>query len=633
MQRQSRVKDKSKKRNKKTVGMPGERRGQMSLAEEKAAASRLRLCSGQAALHMGFAAIYIADFMVQAVVRAEPELCDCAIALLEGTPPLRKVVAANDAALRAGIELGMTESQAEDFCAVQVRLRSLAQERAAHAALMDLGWSVSPRVEDTTADTIVLDLAGLSSLLGSEEIIAERLIERALLLGLMARVTISSNLETAIHAARGFAGVTLIPAGEEAKALGGLPVGVLVISDGLSPRAEILETLDSWGVRTCEALAALPVLDLSERLGQKGVRLHEFARGASTRAMVLAEPNVHFEEEMELEDAVPELEPLSFLLGRLLDQLCARLAARSLAASAIRVRFELEPVSETNVRSLNDSSPRKAALPTYEKTLTLPVPSRNSKMLLKLLRLKLQAEPPQAAVLKIFMAAEPAKPRFAQGGLFLPSSPDPEKLELTIARLANLVGDGNVGAPEIADTHRPDAFQMRRFVAPRIAVETAFKTRGAKRKTGAELRSAVAGDDCESLTDAHRTRMAFRVYRPSLPASVEMRDGRLARISFNGMRGDVVATSGPWRTSGDWWREDGWEHDEWDIDVRFVLAPASRSAPLSSSRPASANRQRRALTRSDLFSSNEREQSALRGLYCIYYDSGRGSWFVRGMYD
>ena len=576
---------------------------------------------------MGFAAIYVADFMVQAVVRAEPKLRDCAIALLEGTAPLRKVVAANNAALRAGIELGMTESQVEDFCAVQVRLRSLALEKTAHAALMDLGWSVSPRVEDTAVDTIVLDLAGLGSLLGSEEIIAEQLIERASLLGLKARVAISSNLETAIHAARGFAGVTLIPTGEEAKTLGGLPVGVL------SPAVETLETLASWGVHTCGALAALPVLDLSERLGQEGVRLHEFARGASTRAMVLAEPDVHFEEEMELEDAVPELEPLSFLLGRLLDQLCARLAARSLAASTIHVRFELEPVSENNVRSLNDSAPRKAALPTYEKLLTLPVPSRNSKMLLKLLRLRLQAEPPQTAVLKIFMAAEAAKPRFAQGGLFLPSSPDPENLELTIARLANLVGDANVGAPEIADTHRPDAFQMRRFVAPRVAAETASKTRGPKHKTGAELRNAAASDDCESLTDAHRTRMGFRVFRPSLTACVEMRDGRLARVSFNGMRGEVVAASGPWRTSGDWWREDGWEHDEWDIDVRFGLASAPQSASLSSSQPVTMKRHRGALTRSDLFSLNESKPPAHRGLYCIYYDPVRGSWFVRGMYD
>jgi len=516
---------------------------------------------------------------------------------------------------------------------VQVRLRSPVLEKTAHAALMDLGWSVSPRVEDTAPDTIVLDLAGLASLLGSEEIIAERLIERASLLGLTARVAISSNLETAIHAARGFAGVTLIPPGEEAKTLGGLPVSVLVTSNGLSPRAEILETLDSWGVRTCGALAALPVLDLSERMGQEGVRLHEFARGASSRAMVLAEPEVHFEEEMELEDAVPELEPLSFLLGRLLDQLCARLAARSLAASTIRVQFELEPVSENNVRSLNDGAPRKAALPTYERILTLPVPSRNSKMLLKLLRLRLQAEPPQTAVLKIFMAGEAAEPRFEQGGLFLPSSPDPEKLGLTIARLANLVGDGNVGAPEISDTHRPDAFQMRRFMAPRIATETASKTRGANRKTGTELRSAAAGEDCELLTDAHRTRMAFRVYRPSLPAKIEMREGRLARVSFSGVRGEVVAASGPWRTSGDWWREDGWEHDEWDIDVRFGLASASQSASLSSSQPVTMKRYRGALTRSDLFSSNEREPSAQRGLYCIYYDSTRGSWFVRGMYD
>jgi len=605
------------------------RRAGLRLRSEQA----LRLCSGQAALHMGFTAIYVADFMVQAVVRAEPGLRDCAIVLLEGTPPLRKVVAANDAALRAGIELGMTESQAEDFCAVQVRLRSPVLEKTAHAALMDLGWSVSPRVEDTAADTIVLDLAGLASLLGSEEIIAERLIERTSLLGLTARVAISSNLETAIHAARGFAGVTLIPPGEEAKALGGLPVSVLVTSNGLSPRAEMLETLDSWGVRTCGALAALPVLDLSERLGQEGVRLHEFARGASSRAMVLAEPEVHFEEEMELEDAVPELEPLSFLLGRLLDQLCARLSARSLAAAMIRVRFELEPVSENNVRSLNDGVPRKAVAPTYERILTLPVPSRNSKMLLKLLRLRLQAEPPQTAVLKIFMAGEAAEPRFEQGGLFLPSSPDPEKLGLTIARLANLVGDGNVGAPEISDTHRPDAFQMRRFMAPRIATETASKTRGANRKTGTELRSAAAGEDCELLTDAHGTRMAFRVYRPSLPAKIEMREGRLARVSFSGVRGEVVAASGPWRTSGDWWREDGWEHDEWDIDVRFGLASASQSASLSSSQPVTMKRQRGTLTRSDLFSSNEREPSAQRGLYCIYYDSTRGSWFVRGMYD
>ena len=93
-----------------------------------------------------------------------------------------------------------------------------------------------------------------------------------------ANVAIASNPDVAIHAARGFPGITLISPGEESQRLGCLPVGVL------SPAAEILETeiletLERWGVRTCEALAALPVLELSERLGQEGVRLHELARG------------------------------------------------------------------------------------------------------------------------------------------------------------------------------------------------------------------------------------------------------------------------------------------------------------------------------------------------------------------
>ncbi|MGA8143337.1 MAG: DNA polymerase Y family protein [Candidatus Acidiferrales bacterium] len=577
---------------------------------------------------MGFAAIYVPDFMVQAVVRAEPGLRNCAIALLDGTPPLRTVVAANETALRAGIALGMTESQAEDFCMVQTRLRAPAQEKTAHAALMDLGWSVSPRVEDTAPDTIVLDLAGLISLFGSEEIIAEQLIEGASRLGLAARVGIASNLEATIHAARGFPGVTLIPAGEESKWLGGLPVSVLFPLGTLSTHAEILETLEGWGVHTCAALAALPVLQLSERLGQEGVRLHELARGASLRSLALADPDIHFEEGMELEDSVPELEPLSFLLGRLLDQLCARLAARSLAASAIRVRFELEPVSESNVRSLNDASPRKAAPPTYEKILTLPVPMRNSKTLLKLLRLHLQSDPPETAVAKLFMAAEPAKPRFAQGGLFLPSSPDPEKLELTIARLANLVGDSNVGAPELAETHRPDEFRMRRFVAPRVAPEIVHKMPGANRKPG-PARASMGPADMDAIdtgindsqSRAHRTRISFRVFRPSLPAAVEMREGRLARVSFSGVRGEVLAASGPWRTSGDWWREDAWEHDEWDIAVRF--GPSSFS---SSGR-------RESISHASLFLQKDLRLPAQRGLYRIFYDTVRGSWFVRGMYD
>jgi len=56
------------------------------------------------------------------------------------------------------------------------------------------------------------------------------------------------------------------------------------------------------------------------------------------------------------------------------------------------------------------------------------------------------------------------KARVLQNGLFIPLAPEPEKLELMLARLARLVGPDNLGSPELLDTHRPDAFRVKRFV-------------------------------------------------------------------------------------------------------------------------------------------------------------------------
>src|SRR5271156_572600 len=409
---------------------------------------------------MAFASIYVPQFMVQAVLRAEPPLRASALALVDGTPPLVRVIDANESAWRAGIQRGMAKSQVAQFLGVEIRNRSQSKEAAAHAVLLDLGWSVSPRLENTAADTVVLDLAGLNSLYGQDEKIARDLSRHALGLGLAANVAVASNIEVAIHAARGFAGVTVIPAGEEAGRIGVLPVHVLF------PSNESLETLERWGIRTCRDLAALPLLELSERLGQEGVRLHELARGASVRSLVLAEPSLSFREELELDTAEEELEPVSFLLGRLLDQLCARLQARAQAATAIHLRFDLGDLFEKDAEIIKRNSPPDDNQKIYRKVLTLPVAMRDSKMLLKLLRLQLQSDPPPGSIVKITLVADPSRRRAAQSGLFVPSSPDPGKLELTVARLAKLVGSANIGSPQIVDTHRPGEFRMSRFKPP-----------------------------------------------------------------------------------------------------------------------------------------------------------------------
>jgi protein ImuB len=543
---------------------------------------------------MAFASIFVPNFMLQAVVRAELALRARALALIDGNPPLCHVVAVNEKAARAGIEIGMTKMNAAQFTGVEMRPRSPAQEKTAHGALLDIGWSVSPRIEDAAQDTIVLDLSGLGQLFGAEPEIGAHLAWRASECGLLASVAISANVDTALVAARGFSGITVIPPGAEAQRLGQLPVGAL------EPSTETAETLSRWGVRTCASFADLPVPELSERLGQEGVRLHALSRGAVERSLAIAAPVHFFEEEMELDDAVEELDPLSFLLGRLLDQLCARLAARSLAATAIRVRFELQPDFE-NALDRRKEIFRKIDPPgAFERELQLPISSRDSKMLLKLLRLRLQSNPPGAPVRKITLGAESARPRATQGGLFLPSFPDPEKLEVTIARIANVVGEGNVGSPSLVDTWRPGEFHMQRFLAP------------------VEIAESTGGRRCDPATHSpascpnFKSSASFRMFRPPVPAALELWEGRPTRVVFQGLRGDVLAAAGPWRTSGDWWREDGWQQDEWDLEIHFHPASGERGATAADAAFAS---------RPDC------------GLYRFYFDALLGRWFVRGVYD
>ena len=116
---------------------------------------------------MPFACIFVSNFPVAAVFRAEPELRARAVAIFEGKPPLEKVFAVNDNAGRAGIAPGMTKAQAELCSELTLHPRSLLQESAAHAALLDCAQSFSPCVEDAAADTAILDLAGMESLFGT----------------------------------------------------------------------------------------------------------------------------------------------------------------------------------------------------------------------------------------------------------------------------------------------------------------------------------------------------------------------------------------------------------------------------------------------------------------------------------
>src|ERR1035438_4272963 len=96
-----------------------------------------------------FACIFIPDFSAQAILRFEPELRACSVAVLTGRPPLEKVFALNERARQSGVDVGTTKSQLEARENLVLRARSQPQETSAHAALLDCAQSFSPGVEDT----------------------------------------------------------------------------------------------------------------------------------------------------------------------------------------------------------------------------------------------------------------------------------------------------------------------------------------------------------------------------------------------------------------------------------------------------------------------------------------------------
>ena len=90
--------------------------------------------------------------------------------------------------------------------------------------------------------SIIMIVQGLFGPTLAPKNLATVLAERAWSVGLRTNIAVASDIEVAIHAARGFAGITLIPTGKESEYLSFLPIEVL------SPSVEILETLHRWGI-------------------------------------------------------------------------------------------------------------------------------------------------------------------------------------------------------------------------------------------------------------------------------------------------------------------------------------------------------------------------------------------------
>ena len=340
-------------------------------------------------------------------------------------------------------------------------------------------------------------------------------------LGIQASLAIAGNPDTAVLIARNKPGVTIVPPGQEAGALGAFPIETLAAHWEVTP--QLLETFERWGIRTLAALAELPEIGLAERFGEAGVHLRRLALGRTQRVLRIATPENKFEKRVELDHPLELLEPLLFVLSSILNELLSAMRRLSLAANRIHFGLELEDKSR------------------HERILEFAAPLQDAPMLLKILQLDLEAHPAAAAVAAVRIELNPVPPQSVQHGLFLPSQPEPQKLQLVLTRIAGLVGEHNVGSPSLLDTHRPDAFAMLPFRPP----------------------SPSTGE----VSPRFSLQIALRMFRPALEAAVRVKQERPAEVAATGVRGTVLTASGPWRSAGEWWTETRWVRDAWDIDL------------------------------------------------------------------
>lgn len=494
-----------------------------------------------------YAALELPHFALQAQFRENPSLALRPCALLDADPEAAAtgritakergkapVLQCTPSAAARGVDLGMSATQAQARCPeIHLLYRSPDSEQRATALLHSLANAHTPDFESTTSGVVTLDLFANAAARRDPERLGLALVDALACENLRARAGLAGTPDLALLAAKLARPVHTIDntaPGALRRFLEPLPLDVF------EPSQELLETLALWGVHTFGEFLALPAAETGERLGPEAKELRERVSGDGRRPLALVRPPDSFDAKHEFELPVETLEPVTFVLRRLLDTVCSRLAASYKAAGSLTLTLKF------------DNGSARA------RTYRVPDPCRDTDLLARVVETGLENEPAAPApVTAIRLEATPARAGRHQFGLFESGLRDPHRFAETLARLEALLGGGRVGSPVPADTHKPDTFGVTPY----------------------EAEAATPISDLRSPVSGYRTGLPLRRYRPPLPVEValvpagaEGAPPRPAALLAGPVRGTVADARGPWSCSGEWWQSDTrWSRQEWDIQL------------------------------------------------------------------
>jgi protein ImuB len=361
-----------------------------------------------------FAAVFIPCFSIQALVRHEPELAGCPLALVDPERPKANIIETNPAAEELGVVAGLTPAQAlARSPGLLIRSRSRSREQTATEILLQNAFAFSPGIESAGAGICLHALESCD---------------------LSGRIGIARTPGLALLAAQMTGRINLV---QDVDAF----VAQLPISR-LKPAPKISEILARWGIHFVGELLALGKAEVAARLGREVLELFESVSPDGSRPLKLVSPPSIFSEQMDFESEIETIEPLLFVLQRFVEQLSQRIATLHLVVGELHLRLSL------------------ASGQNHEHTFRIPDPTHSAPVLFRMLHTHLEGVRTGSPIVSLCVIARPCVANLHQFGLFETTLSNPNQFGETLARLNALCGPERVGTPIVEPTHRPDAFRM-----------------------------------------------------------------------------------------------------------------------------------------------------------------------------
>jgi protein ImuB len=420
----------------------------------------------------------------------------------------REVVAANAAAIRIGLRVGMPATKAQAL--VKELVIHHADPAADGEALERLAvWALrySPVVAIDGPDGLVIDATGASHLYGGEDAILADMISRLESVGITARAAMADT-RGAAHALARFAAQSslVIPERESAERIKPLPIAALRLT------ADMVDDLGRLGFERVSDLLATPRAPLTLRFGPELGRRMDQATGRTGDPIEPVRPPDIIETQQLFAEPIGAPETIARYVAKLTIKLCQEMELRGLGARRLDLLFGLV---DNRVQAIRVGTAQ---------------PVRDAKRLTRLLCDKIEKVDPGFGIEIMRLAATAA---------------DPFNTKQTISSLVDEPEADISGLIDIL-SNRVGETRLYRFepVASDVP-ERSFR------------RVAAAAPASKEGWPAHWPRPARLIAPPELIETVALLpDHPPVNFTWRGSRRRVRRADGPERVFGEWWKRD-----------------------------------------------------------------------------